>query len=691
MRQAIVTFDRQTQKILHANEAACELLSSTVASLREQPIEHVIPDAARIEFTPRPTVARTGAGSEIPIYAHTDRLANVDTGLPDLATVHFWPPHPSLGSLSEERYTRLETLWQLVLEPGRTNNELADAILHEATAALGMEFGLLGFLEGREVVVHHVLGDGSVAPGNRLALEDPLAHFAVPQHGPIEFLDLQQEPEARASSMVRQLNVRSMVALNFHARAQLWLLTLSARQSRSQRLRPEEMAYLRLLKDVFRQLLERAHEEEQISHLAFYDPLTDLPNRAATVNRMSEVLSSARRNGERAALFFVDIDGFKQINDVYGHPAGDAVLIEISKRMRDTLRENEFLGRIGGDEFAILFPNFQNEAQLVEVAERLVSAIEKPYANPFRLAEISASIGIAIFPDDASSREELLSHADAAMYRAKSQAESRYCWYNRQLARELEVRHEMQSGLQKASLEREFLLCYQPIVDSASGKLVAVEALLRWQHPSQGLLSPKAFMGLAQANRLSTLIDSWVIAAVFSQAKRWSTGARQPVVHINITNPTWSILDAIQLCVDQHGIDASFLAIEIAEGSVARDFELAASMASALQDRGVRVGLDGFCSIGIPLKRLAMMPFDFVKLDRDLMRGLFRDETSTKALTATIALAKTFDWKIIAEGVETDQQRRWIEGKNIDAIQGYGIGHPMTAVDFGNWLERHGR
>ncbi|MBC5815458.1 MAG: EAL domain-containing protein [Candidatus Eremiobacteraeota bacterium] len=444
---------------------------------------------------------------------------------------------------------------------------------------------------------------------------------------------------------------------------------------------------MKLLADVFTRLLERAQQEEHLSHLAFYDPLTDLPNRSATIARISEALSSARRNNERTALFYLDVDGFKHINDTYGHSSGDTVLVEIARRMRETLRQNEFIGRVGGDEFAILFPSFENEADLIEVAQRLIDAVEKPLKLQQLPERLSASIGIAIFPDDASSREELLAHADAAMYRAKSQSELRYCWYNEALAEELATRQDLQTRLQHNNLENEFLLYYQPIIDTMSGKLLAVEALLRWLHPSQGLLSPKSFLELAQTNRLTTLIDSWVIAEAFTQSQRWASGGRRPCVHINIARPTWSVLDSINDCIAQTRIDPSFLSVEMGEAAVAHDWEVAVAVANGLHERGVRVGLDGFGSAGVALKKLSTIPIDFVKLDRELVGSLFRSEREGIVLDATIALAKAFGWEVIAEGVESDKQRRWLEARSVDALQGYGVAHPMTAIDFSNWLE----
>ncbi|MFN2527901.1 MAG: putative bifunctional diguanylate cyclase/phosphodiesterase [Candidatus Baltobacteraceae bacterium] len=685
MRQAIVTYDRHTNKIRHANEAACELLEFDLAALRECAIERVIPDALRIEVSPRPAVARHSDGHEIPIFAQTESLSNVDARMPDLQTLHFWPPRPDRPSMPGTRYARLETLWQLVVERGRSASELADAILHEATSALGMEYGALGFVEDETIVVQYILGE--LHTGARVPLDASLGAHGLNRGMPFEIQDVATDKKASRNEMVKRFGLRSFVTASFRARGQTWILSLSSREPRPQPLRTEESAYLKLLSDVFTRLLERAQQEEHLSHLAFYDPLTDLPNRSATIARISEALSSARRTNERAALFYLDVDGFKHVNDTYGHSSGDAVLVEIARRMRETLRQNEFIGRVGGDEFAILFPTFEQEPDLVEVAQRLIDAVEKPLKLQQLPERLSASIGIAIFPDDASSREELLAHADAAMYRAKSQTEFRYCWYNDALAGEHASRQELQARLQHSNLENEFLLCYQPIVDAASGKLIAVEALLRWLHPSQGLLSPKSFLELAQTNRLTTLIDSWVVAEAFTQSQRWALGERPPRVHINIARPTWSVLDAIAECIAQRQVDPSFLCVEMGEAAVAHDWELALAIATGLRERGLRVGLDGFGSAGIALKRLTSLPIDFVKLDRDLVGGLFRSEQGATILDATIALAKAFGWEVIAEGVETDKQRRWLEARSVDALQGYGVAHPMTAIDFNNWLE----
>lgn len=685
MRQAIVTFDRQTNQIRHANEVACELLDIGLAALRERGIESVLPEARKIEFSPRQTVARHGDGYDIPVYAHMENLSNVEAELPDLNTLHFWPPDPEGAPFPDESYARLETLWQLVLEPGRSASEVASAILHEATGTLGMEYGALGFLEGQEIVVQHILGE--LKAGARVPVECALASNALRQKGPYEIQDVLVVESASCNEMVKKYGLRSFVTLSFRAQAKTWLLSLSSREPRTHALRTGESAYLKLLTDVFTRLLERAQQEEQLSHLAFYDPLTDLPNRAATIARISEALSSARRTNGRAALFFLDIDGFKHVNDTFGHSSGDAVLVEIARRMRETLRQNEFIGRMGGDEFAVLFPSFEQEDDLIEVAQRLVAAVEQPLKLQHLPERLSASIGIAIYPNDAATREELLAHADAAMYRAKTQPELRYCWYNGALESELVARHELQTRLHHRNLEREFLLCYQPIVDAAQGGLIAVEALLRWLHPSQGLLSPKSFLELAQANRLTSVIDSWVIAEAFTQSRRWASGNRRLRVHINIARPTWSVLDAVSECIAQGDVDPSFLCVEMGEAAVAVDWELAMAIAGGLRERGVRVGLDGFGSSGLALKRLGSLPIDFVKLDRELTGALFGSERATVLLDAVISLAKAFGWEVIAEGVESEKQRSWLASRAVDAVQGYGVAHPMTAIDFNNWLE----
>ncbi|MEO6914110.1 MAG: EAL domain-containing protein, partial [Candidatus Baltobacteraceae bacterium] len=642
------------------------------------------PSALELRETPRAAIAKNSAGEEIEITARA-----IDSSASQMTILELWASDSTISEPARSHnYSRLEALWQMVVEPGHSASQLAEAILKEGTASLGMEYGAIGFVDGDDIVIEHILGDGTMRSGMRVPFDSTLASGPLLTGRVLEVADVDNCPPLRRHPMVERFFLRSLIAVQFAARSRKWALTLTSRRPRSRALMPAERAYLQLLTEVFARLIEQAEQQERLSQLAFHDTLTALPNRGTMIARVGEQIALARRTKARVGLLFIDIDRFKQINDTNGHAAGDAVLREFATRVRETLREYEVIGRVGGDEFAVLIPGFAHEQDLGEVAERILACVAKPFEFPDGSTAVSISIGIATFPNDASSREELIAHADAAMYHAKSQPGPHYYWYNADLARRIDTKSDLESHLRKGEPEREFLLCYQPIIETAGGELCAAEALLRWQHPSQGMLLPASFLDVARRDRLSELIDQWVINAAFEQASKWSTPERTLPVYINISQPSRSVSSAVVAAIQERQFDPALLAIELSERAISDDFEVAAAVFSELRERGVRTGIDAFGSAGLPIARLANLPVDFVKLDRDLTANLFKTATSAAALEAAILLARKFGWFTIAEGVESEKQRRWLEDKNVDAIQGYSIAHPLTSADFTAWCLR---
>ncbi|MGZ3531688.1 MAG: putative bifunctional diguanylate cyclase/phosphodiesterase [Vulcanimicrobiaceae bacterium] len=552
--------------------------------------------------------------------------------------------------------------------------DVAHYVLHDAATVLRMDHGAILRVDGASAILHCALGEGEVRLGDRLEYAGTLAAFAIETGDIVEM-----------SGERMRCGLKSSVAMPFKGGNSQWVLTLASTAVRDGGLAPDEFGYLRLLAPVLTDLVEHVYVDPDQKRYALYDMTTELPNRAMTVARLAEALAQAERSKQRVAFLYVDLDGFKGVNDAFGHAFGDAVLAEIAHRMRDTMRRDELVGRLGGDEFGVVVPVVRHDGDLIEIAERIVEAVSKPIVREHMMTEVHASLGIAVYPDDGRSVEELIAHADVAMYRAKRQSGSQYFWYNRELEEDVRLCHELSSNLLSERIDREFLLCFQPIVGARSARLAGVEALLRWLHPSMGLLSPKRFLGVAQTHQLISMIDSWVVRAAFEQARKWRSGGLNVPIYVNISAIGRDVIEMLRDTVNSGNLDPALLKLEISEELAAADFDATAAFVTACRDGGLHVGLDRFGSGGLPLTKLVRLKLDFVKLDRDVVSSLHATPQGLAAAEALIAMAKRFGWNVVAEGVENDAQREWLQSKEVDALQGYAIAHPMTAVDLSAW------
>ncbi|MDQ2873256.1 MAG: EAL domain-containing protein [Candidatus Eremiobacteraeota bacterium] len=567
----------------------------------------------------------------------------------------------------------------------RKAGHAAHYLLREAVGALRMELGTISRIDGESVLVYCRVGDGDAGTGNSIAYGTSLASLAVESGDIFESHDVAADARIAQHPMVEAFGLGAVAVMPFRGGGAQWALTLGSRKTREHGLTPDELAYLRTLEPALSDLVEPVCGGANTSRYAFYDMVTDLPNRAATISRLGDAIAQAERNATRAGLFFADLDDFKIVNDTFGHARGDTVLTEIAHRMRDTMRRDEFVGRLGGDEFAVIFPVVRTDEDLTEVANRIIEAVCAPIDRDNMRTHVNVSLGIAVYPDDGRTPEELLAHADVAMYRAKRQAGSAYYWYNRELDEDMRLRHELSNSLQNEQMQREFLLCFQPIVSTTGGSLAGAEALLRWLHPSMGLLPPKRFLNVAATAHLTSLIDSWVVETGFAHARQWQAMGLTVPIYINISAPRKEVLASVREGVATGHVDPALLRLELSESLAARDFEATRAFVRECRTSGLVVGLDQFGSGGLPIAKLALLELDFVKLDRDITASLFASPEATAGVDGLIALAKRFGWSIVAEGLENESQRQWLAAKGVEAVQGYSIAHPMTAIDFLAW------
>jgi diguanylate cyclase (GGDEF)-like protein len=446
----------------------------------------------------------------------------------------------------------------------------------------------------------------------------------------------------------------------------------------------EAVSFGRVAADVIARVLER--EPLQSADAIYRDPLTRLPNRDATFSRLEEAVLSAARHKARVAVFYVDLDGFKAINDQYGHAVGDVTLLEVARRMQATLRRDELIGRLGGDEFAAILPNVTSVDEVLTAAERLAKRLAEPMEVDDVRMRISASIGIALFPDDGDAADVLLGNADAAMYQAKRERRGTIRLFGENVASELRTRRDLRERLRSADIERDFLLCFQPVVASSDGRVVAAEALVRWIHPSRGLLSPRSFFAMAETMRLSSLLDCWVVGNALRSIGPWLDAGFDPLVNVNVSAPDQAIVDELRRLAHEENLDLGRLRIEMSEAAALGTIESTRQFFTDLRRLGVKTGLDGFAAGSTSLRMLSNVPIDFIKLDRSITANVgVGDDAAERLAVVAISLASAFDIVVAADAIETPEQSRWLAEHGISEIQGYGIAQPMIAPDFAHW------
>ncbi len=426
--------------------------------------------------------------------------------------------------------------------------------------------------------------------------------------------------------------------------------------------------------------------EAHLHHLANHDPLTDLPNRALLRDEMRRLITRARRGDKLFALHMIDLDGFKSVNDLLGHSAGDRYLMAVGDRLREAIRKEDTLARLGGDEFAILQANVTGSEDAAEFAHRILDVVVDK--SGFTEAEISttASIGIAIHPTDGIDAEELLKNADLAMYRAKAEDGNHFCFYaadmNARARQEAALDAELRRGLD----ERQFVLYYQPLVDLASNRIVGAEALLRWQRPGVGLVAPGIFLARAEENGLILPINEWVLDEACREAKSWQrAGLPSLRVSVNLSpvqfrKRTVPLLVAKALAAS--GLEPHRLDLELTESIVMQDLEAVANDLQQLLDLGVGVSIDDFGTGYSSLSYVKRLPVDRLKIDQSFVRNLTTDHNDAAIVRAIVTLGHSLDLGIIAEGVETAEQLAQLRAEGCDEVQGYYFGRPMPAQEF---------
>jgi diguanylate cyclase (GGDEF)-like protein/PAS domain S-box-containing protein len=448
------------------------------------------------------------------------------------------------------------------------------------------------------------------------------------------------------------------------------------------------------------QYMARKQVEERVRHLAHYDELTGLPNRSMFNQRLSHALIQAKRHDRLLAVLFIDLDRFKNINDTLGHEAGDRVLKEVADRLRECLRESDTVGRLGGDEFVVLIEELLQPVHvavvaqriLAAVAQKILSAVARPFIVDANEFHITASIGISTYPDDSADMQSLLKNADISMYRAKEQGKNNFQFYSAQMNVHTLERLALESNLRRALERSEFLLHYQPKVDIASGRIIGMEALVRWQQSGK-LMPPAQFIPLAEETGLIVPIGAWVMKTACMRNKSWQEQGLPPLrVAVNLSARQFThatLLQDVARALNESGLDPTALELEITESMVMHNPEYAVELLTKLKGMGIHLSIDDFGTGYSSLNYLKRFPLDSVKIDRSFIKDLPGDSDDAAITQAIIAMAHSLRLKVIAEGVETEQQLSFLRAHGCDEMQGYYFSKPLPETEFFELLQ-HG-
>ncbi len=411
--------------------------------------------------------------------------------------------------------------------------------------------------------------------------------------------------------------------------------------------------------------------------------MTNLPNRSLFLDRLDQAIKQAHRANNKLAVLFLDLDNFKEINDSLGHATGDQVLVYIANKLRDHLREVDTIARLGGDEFTLIINSIEDVQPINNLVEHLVNVLQESMVIGDNELYITSSIGVSVYPDDGSTPEELLRNADAAMYKAKDEGRNSFQFYTQDMTERAFQRVLMEANLRRALENEEFVVYYQPQYDVVRQVFVGMEALIRWEHPEMGMVSPAQFIPMAEETGLIVQIDRWVMRKAMAQVSEWYREGLEPgKLALNLAVKQLyqnDLLEMIGLTMRDTGFMPKWLALEITEGEIMKKPEMAINVLQRISELGIEIAIDDFGTGYSSLSYLKRLPVDKLKIDQSFVRDVPGDADDEAIVQAVIALARSMGLGIIAEGVETEQQQAFLLQEGCSQVQGYLHGRPMPA------------
>jgi len=437
--------------------------------------------------------------------------------------------------------------------------------------------------------------------------------------------------------------------------------------------------------------IEKSRDQESLATLAYYDVLTGLPNRALLQDRLHQAMIEADRHGRLVALLFMDLDRFKNINDTLGHEMGDVLLKKVAKRLEGCVRPGDTVARPGGDEFIVVLAGVAHVDDVSRVAQKIIDAFSLPFEIGGRELYVTCSIGVTLYPFDDRDVETLHRNADAAMYHAKEEGRNNFQFYSAEMNAQSFQRLTLENALRRALERDELRLYHQPQVDLDSGRIVGVEALIRWQHPELGLVSPADFIPLAEETGLIVPIGEWVLRQACAQARAWQKAGLPPVrVAVNLSARQFrqhGLYEVITAALQHAGLAPEWLEVELTESLVMHDVNRTIDVLRGLKKMGVSVAVDDFGTGYSSLSYLRRLPIDAIKIDRAFIEHIPDNSDAAAITTAIIALARSLQLKTVAEGVETEAQADFLRRHGCNAMQGFYFSRPLPADKFAELLK----
>lgn len=441
----------------------------------------------------------------------------------------------------------------------------------------------------------------------------------------------------------------------------------------------------------YRDISERKKAQAVIEHMAYNDILTDIPNRRLFDDRLKIALAQAERENHKLAVLLLDFDYFKRINDTFGHAAGDMLLKSVASRISGILRASDTLARLGGDEFIILAPSINNFDMVDRIAKKILDQFKRPYFIRNNELNITASIGVSIYPDDAKDSLELLKNADTAMYNAKNEGRYKYKFFTKTMNGNVLQRFKMEMGMHHALHNAQFQVYYQPIHETKTNKVVAVEALLRWLHPDLGMILPERFISIAEETGLIIPIGEWLIETVCRQNRQWIDDGHDPLkIAINLSARQLrepDLADFIKKSLKDNNLDHTNFSIEITETIMMEEGSPAIDTLTKLTEMGIEISLDDFGTGYSSLGYLKQFPIEFLKIDRSFIKDSIDNEADARIVRAILSMAHSLKKKVVAEGVESEEQLQYLKWLGCDQVQGFLLSHPVSKKNIHNIIK----
>ncbi|MDC4203163.1 MAG: EAL domain-containing protein [Candidatus Manganitrophus sp.] len=526
--------------------------------------------------------------------------------------------------------------------------------------------------------------EGWVGQAKLGAMENSQAAYTFACNGPVLVEDFEKETRFIPPALLREQGVVSGMSVLIPGRDHPHgVLEVHTRQRRT--FSNEDVLFLQSISNVLAMAIDRKKAEERIEHQAYHDALTGLPNRLLLEDRLSVAVAQAHRSGEILAVLLIDLDRFKVINDTLGHPAGDELLREAAARFIRSVREGDTIARMGGDEFAVLLPNLNNDEIALQIADRITSSLREPFHLEGRDLYVTASIGAAVYPHAGVDGRTLLQHADIALYRAKEQGRNTLRYFSPAMNSRAFERLSMESSLREALKREEFLLYFQPQVDLNGGEIIGFEALIRWQRPEIGTISPAEFIPLAEETGLILPIGEWVLRSACAQNVAWQRAGFPPTrIAVNLSVRQFhreNLVDTVTRALQESGLAPQYLELEITESVLMGKEMSILLMLRKLTDMGIQLSIDDFGTGYSSLAYLRRFPIAKLKVDQIFVRNLTTDPNDAVIARTVVGMAHSLRLKALAEGVETEAQLAYLRSIGCDQMQGYLFSRPLPVEE----------